>query len=62
MIGAGIFIGQALFIVLKNFVSMDVLFLCIGVPFMAVSLTLLMAKVKETGDVDLNNVTADTYK
>ena len=61
MIGAGMFIGQALFIVLQNFVSMDLLFLCICVPFMAVSLLVLMAKVKETKDVDLDAITADTY-
>ena len=62
MIGAGMFIGQALFIVLQNFVSMDILFLCICVPFMAVSLVLLMTKVKETKDVDLDNITANTYR
>ena len=62
MIGAGMFIGQALFIVLQNFVSMDLLFMFICVPFMAVSLLLLMTKVKETKDVDLDNITADTYK
>ncbi|MBQ4447717.1 MAG: MFS transporter [Clostridia bacterium] len=62
MIGAGMFIGQALFIVLQNFVSMDILFLCICVPFMALSLVVLMTKVKETKDVDLDNITAETYK
>ena len=62
MIGAGMFVGQALFLVLQNYVSMDILFLCIGVPFMAVSLLLLMLKVKETKDVDLDNITADTYQ
>lgn len=62
MIGAGMFIGRALFIVLQNFFSMDILFLCIGVPFMAVSLILLMTKVKETKDVDLDAITADTYR
>ena len=61
MIGAGMFIGQALFIVLQNFVAMDLLFLCICVPFMAVSLLVLMAKVQETRDVDLDSITADTY-
>ena len=61
MIGAGMFVGQALFIVLQNFVSMDILFLCICVPFMAVSLALLMTKVKETKDADLDNITAETY-
>ena len=62
MIGAGMFIGQALFIVLQNFISMDLLFLLICVPFMAVSLLLLMMKVKETKDVDLDSITADTYR
>lgn len=62
MIGSGMFIGQALFIVLQNFVSMDLLFLCICVPFMALSLLVLMAKVKETKDVDLDTITADTYR
>ena len=61
MIGAGMFVGQALFIVLQNFVSMDILFLCICVPFMAASLALLMTKVKETKDADLDNITAETY-
>lgn len=61
MIGAGMFIGQALFIVLQNFVSMDLLFLFICAPFMAVSLLVLMTRVKETKDVDLDAVTADTY-
>jgi MFS family permease len=62
MIGAGMFIGQALFIVLQNYVSRDILFLAICVPFMAISLLVLMTKVKETRDVDLDNITADTYK
>lgn len=62
MIGAGMFVGQALFIVLQNFVSMDLLFLFICVPFMAISLIILMAKVKETKNADLDNITADTYK
>lgn len=62
MIGAGMFIGQALFLVLQNFFPMDILFLCIGVPFMAVSLILLMLKVRETKDVDLDNVTANTFR
>ena len=61
MIGAGMFIGQALFIVLQNFVSMDLLFLCICVPFMAVSLLVLMTRVKETRGVDLDAVTAETF-
>ena len=62
MIGAGMFIGQAAFIVLQNFVSMDVLFLAIGVPFMVASLIILLFKVKETKNVDLENITADTFK
>ena len=61
MIGAGMFIGQALFIVLQNFFPMDLLFLFICVPFMAVSLFVLMTKVKETKDVDLDSVTAETF-
>jgi MFS family permease len=62
MIGAGMFVGRILFIVLQNFISMDLLFLLICVPFMAVSLLLLMLKVKETKDVDLDSITVDTYK
>ena len=62
MIGAGMFIGRILFIVLQNFISMDLLFLMICVPFMAVSLILIMLKVRETKDVDLDNVTADTFR
>ncbi len=62
MIGAGMFIGQALFIVLQNFMSMDSLFLIICVPFMAVSLLVLLTKVKETKNVDLDNITADTFR
>ena len=62
MIGAGMFIGRILFIVLQNFISMDLLFLMICVPFMTVSLLLLMLKVKETKDVDLDHITAETYK
>ena len=62
MIGAGMFIGQILFIVLQNFVSMDLLFLFICVPFMALSLLVLLTKVKETRDVDLDSITADTYR
>ena len=61
MIGAGMFIGQALFIVCQNFMPMDLLFLIICVPFMAISLLVLMTKVKETKDVDLDGITADTY-
>ncbi|MBQ6465435.1 MAG: MFS transporter [Oscillospiraceae bacterium] len=62
MIGAGMFIGQVLFIVLQNFFSMDLLFLFICVPFMALSLLVLMTKVKETRDVDLDSITADTWQ
>ena len=61
MIGAGMFIGQILFIVLQNFLPMDVLFLLICLPFMALSLLVLLTKVKETKDVDLDSITADTY-
>lgn len=62
MIGAGMFIGQILFIVLQNFLSMDLLFLFICVPFMALSLLVLLTRVKETKDVDLDSITADTYR
>ena len=62
MIGAGMFIGQILFIVLQNFLPMDVLFLLICLPFMALSLLVLLTKVKETKDVDLDSITADTYR
>ena len=62
MIGAGSFIGQAIFLVCQNFVSMDALFLFICVPFMALSLVILMTNVKETKDVDLDKVTADTFR
>ncbi len=62
MIGSGMFIGQVLFIVLQNFMPMDLLFLFICVPFMALSLLALMTKVKETKGVDLDNITADTFR
>ena len=62
LIFAGSFIGQILFIVCQNFIPMDMLFLLICVPFMVVSLLLLMTKVKETKDVDLESITADTYR
>ena len=62
MIGAGMFLGQFAFIGLQNLFPMDVLFLAIGVPFMIISLIILLVKVKETKDVDLENITADTYK
>lgn len=62
MIGAGMFLGQAIFIVCQNFLPMDLLFLIICLPFMALSLLVLMTKVKETRDVDLDSITADTYR
>ena len=39
-----------------------VLFLLICVPFMVISLVLLMTKVKETKDVDLEKITAETFR
>ena len=62
LIGAGMFLGQAIFIICQNFVSMDILFMVICIPFMAASLIILLTKVKETKDVDLENITAETYK
>ncbi len=62
LIGAGMFIGQFAFIGLQNFFPMDVLFLAIGIPFMIASLIILIVKVKETKNVDLENITADTFK
>ncbi len=62
LIGSGMFVGQGLFILCQNFMPMDMVFLIISVPFMALSLFIIMAKVKETKDVDLENITADTYK
>ncbi len=62
LIGSGMFVGQALFILLQNIISMDMVFLLISVPFMVISLLIIMGKVKETKDVDLENITADTYK
>ena len=62
LIGSGMFVGQALFIVCQNFLPMDLLFLIIGLPFMALSLLVLLTKVKETRDVDLDSITADTYR
>ena len=47
---------------LQNFLPMDVLFLLICLPFMALSLLVLLTKVKETKDVDLDSITADTYR
>lgn len=62
MIGAGMFIGQIIFIVCQNFVAMDMLFVMICLPFMALSLLILMTKVKETKDADLDRITSDTYR
>ena len=62
MIGAGMFLGRILFIVLQNFMPMDLLFLIICVPVMALSLLLLITKVRETKDADLDSITADTYR
>lgn len=62
LIGSGMFVGQALFIVCQNFLPMDLLFLIICLPFMALSLLVLLTKVKETRDVDLDSITADTYR
>ena len=62
LIGAGMFIGQIAFIVGQNFIPMDALFLIICIPFMVLSLIILMTKVKETSGVDLEKVTADTFK
>lgn len=62
LIGAGMFLGQAIFIVCQNFLSMDILFMIICLPFMILSLVILLIKVKETKDADLDNITADTYR
>ncbi len=62
LIGAGMFVGQALFIVLQNFLPMDILFLLICIPFMAIALIVLLTKVKETKNVDLDSITADTFR
>ena len=62
MIGSGMFVGNILFIILQNFLAKDIVFLIVCVPFMVLSLIVLMAKVKETRDVDLENVTADTFR
>ena len=61
MIFAGFFVGQALFIFLQNYIAMDYLFLIISVPFMIAALFLLITRVKETKDADLDSITADTY-
>ena len=62
LIGAGMFLGQAIFIVCQNFLPMDILFMIICLPFMILSLVILLIKVKETKDADLDNITANTYK
>ena len=62
MIGAGMFVGQFTFIALQNFFPMDILFLVLCVPFMLLSLVILMTQVKETKDVDLDEITVGTYK
>ena len=62
LIGAGMFVGQGLFMLCQNFMPMDVVFLIISVPFMVISLLIIMFKVKETRDVDLENVSAETFK
>ena len=62
MIGSGMFVGNALFIVGQNFIAKDVLFMIICLPFMVLSLLILMAKVKETRGIDLETVTADTFR
>ena len=61
LIGAGMFVGQALFIVLQNFLPMDLLFLLICVPFMANSLLVLLTKVKETKNLELDSIAAETF-
>ena len=62
LIFAGMFLGHALFIVGQNFLPMDILFILICLPLMIFSLVILMTKVKETKDADLDSITADTYK
>ena len=62
LIGGGMFLGQALFIVCQNFMPMDILFMLICLPFMLLSLFILLVKVKETKDADLDSITADTYR
>ena len=62
LIFAGMFVGHALFIVGQNFMPMDILFILICLPLMILSLVILMTKVKETKDADLDSITADTYK
>ncbi|MBQ1289767.1 MAG: MFS transporter, partial [Lachnospiraceae bacterium] len=62
MIGSGMFVGNIIFIICQNFIPMDALFLIICVPFMALSLLILMLKVRETRDIDLEEITADTFR
>ncbi len=62
LIGSGMFVGNIIFIISQNFLPMDILFTLICLPFMALSLIIVMTKVRETKDVDLDKVTADTFK
>ncbi len=62
LIGSGMFVGNIIFIICQNFLPMDILFTLICLPFMALSLIIVMTKVRETKDVDLDKVTADTFK
>ena len=62
LIFAGMFLGHAIFIIGQNFMPMDILFILICLPLMILSLIILMTKVKETKDADLDNITADTYR
>jgi hypothetical protein len=62
MIGSGMFVGNIVFIICQNFMPMDILFMLICLPFMVLSLFILMIKVKETKDVDLEKIDADTFK
>lgn len=56
MISSGNFIGQMLFIIGQNYLRMDTLFLIICIPFMVISLLIMMIKVKETKNVDLDKI------
>ena len=62
MIGSGMFVGQALFIIGQNFIPMDALSLLICVPFIALSLLVLMTKVRETKDIDLEHIDAESFR
>ena len=62
LIGGGMFVGNIAFIIGQNFLRMDTLFLVICVPFMILSLLILMAKVKETKDVDLDKLRMDSFQ